>query len=178
MNRRFVESDSGAAAVEFAIISPLLLAIFAFMIDFGMALWVKIDLEQALSSAANYAIVSATNVSASGGATLAAQLGAIAPARLDVGVTVNNGPTYSRNGGAATTGGTASAADACYCPATGSNNSVTWGSSVACGSTCANGGQAGRFVAITMSRTYSPLFASYGYVRNGAVTASSLVRAQ
>jgi hypothetical protein len=49
---------------------------------------------------------------------------------------------------------------------------------VTCGSACTGGGTAGKFVAITASFNYTPFFASYGFVSNGAITAGALVQAQ
>jgi len=74
-------------------------------------------------------------------------------------------------------GGTASNADSCYCPA-GSGSSLTWGSTFTCGNSCSAGGLAGKFVAITASRTYTPIFSSYGIVKNGTLSATAVVETQ
>lgn len=53
--RRLLRCDRGAAAVEFALLLPLLLGLTAAAIDFGMAFRVKIMLHGAAGNAATYA---------------------------------------------------------------------------------------------------------------------------
>lgn len=94
-------------------------------------------------------------------------------------VNVNNGPTASSSGGTVTTGGTASNADNCYCPTGNSNTGVTWGVAKTCASTCTGGGYAGKFVLLSATRNYTPLFSGYGIVgSNGTITTTSLVQVQ
>ena len=49
----------GTSGVEFALLAPVMLLILAGMVDFGMTLWARLQLEQSLSTITNYAIVSA-----------------------------------------------------------------------------------------------------------------------
>jgi hypothetical protein len=92
-------------------------------------------------------------------------------------VVVNNGPSAETNAGVASSSGTAANADSCYCPSIVSS-SLTWGSSAVCGSACASGGLAGKFITITANRNYSPLFSSYGIVNSGSVTVKVTVQVQ
>jgi Flp pilus assembly protein TadG len=173
---------SGTAAVEFAIIAPLLALLLAGVADLGNVLYVRFRLDSAVSAASNYVLVNAASVSSTGGANLASNAATIVQASqgsswADAAVVVNNGPTATVTNGAITVGGAAAPADSCYCP-TYSAGSIAWGDAVSCGTACASGVRAGKYVTISASRTASPLFTSYGIVKNGKISASATVRTQ
>lgn len=179
---RLAADRAGATAVEFAIVVPLLTLLFAGIADFGNVLFQRFRLDSSVSAAANYAIVNAASVSSTGGATLASNAATILESAqgssyANATVVVNNGPSTTITGGTASNSGTASQADGCYCP-TGSASSITWGSATTCGAACPSGGLAGKFVTVVASRTYNPLFASYGIVQNGTISASTIVQVQ
>jgi Flp pilus assembly protein TadG len=182
---RFLRREtSGASAVEFALISPVLILILAGMVDIGASLKAKFDLSSAISAGSNYALLGADKVNSAGGGTLAGNILAVVANGLgnaggSVQIVVNNGATvnYNTSSGSATQTGTASNADLCYCP-TGSAASVTWGSAVTCGSICRAGGIAGKFVAISASRSFSPLFGGFGVVNSGNITVQAMVQPQ
>lgn len=175
--RRYVRDKAGIATIEFAIIVPILLLILVAMADFGLVLYVRFGLNEKVSASANYAIVKASDVSSTNGATLATNLASIVPSNVDVTVVVNNGPSVTRTGGVSSASGTASGADSCYCP-TVSGSTVSWGSAMTCKSTCSGSGLAGKFVSINASVAYSPLFGSYGFVRNGTLSTFTVVQVQ
>jgi Flp pilus assembly protein TadG len=60
-HRRWLSIDKGAAAVEFAIILPLLLLLVLLMIDFGRLLFVQISLNAASREAARGSSLSLTS---------------------------------------------------------------------------------------------------------------------
>ena len=174
----------GGAAVEFALVTPIFCLLLAGIVDLGGALYTKFKLDSAVTAGANFAQVNALNVSSTNGQTLANNIATIVETSqgsswADDGVVVNNGPSSTVSGGTATTSGTAANADACYCPS-GSPGSFTWGSSTTCGSACpgTNTGYAGKFVTITASHSYTPIFSSYGIVQNDTITASAAVQVQ
>jgi Flp pilus assembly protein TadG len=175
--RRYVCDRAGIATVEFAIIVPILLLILVAMADFGLVLYARFGLNENVSASANYAIVKASDVSSSGGAGLATSLASVVPSTVDVTVVVNNGPSVTRTSGVSSSSGTASNADSCYCP-TVSGSTVTWGSAMTCKSACSGSGLAGKFVSINASVAYSPLFGSYGFVRNGTLSTFTIVQVQ
>ncbi len=175
--RRFRRDTTGVAAVEFAMIAPILLLIMVGMVDFGLVLYVRFGLNENISAAANYAILNATNVSSTGGATLASNLTNVIPTSVNVTVTINNGPTSTRTNGSTSTGGTASNADSCYCP-TVSGSTITWGTAQTCKAACTGGGLAGKFVSFNASVAHSPLFGNYGFVQNGTVSTFTVVQVQ
>jgi Flp pilus assembly protein TadG len=182
--RAFAGDRRGVAAVEFALVTPIFCLILAGIVDLGGALFTKFKLDAAVTAGANFAQVNAGNVGSTNGQTLANNIATIVETSqgsgwADDGVVVNNGPATTVASGAATGSGTATNADVCYCP-TGTPGSFTWGSSVTCGNACpgTNTGYAGKFVTITASHAYSPIFSSYGIVQNNTISASAAVQVQ
>ena len=177
--RGFRRDERGVAAVEFALIVPFFALIIAATVDFGIELYVREQLDDSVSAAANYALVNAAQVNSSDGASLASSLASLVANThgsnwASSTITVNAGPTASSSGAAS---GAASAADSCYCP-TGSASSVTWGGSQTCGATCPSGSVAGKYVLVTASANYSPLFPGFGLASKGQLTSASLVQVQ
>lgn len=168
-------AQDGASAVEFALLVPVMLLILVAILDLGSNILLRLSLTQSLSSATNYALVSADSVSASAGAALAGRIGTLVPAEKDVTISINNGPSYTRTAGSVSTGGTASNADKCWCP-TGTAEAVNWGSATSCGAACADGSRAGKYVVIATSQTYTPIFTTYGLVPAGPVVSHAMVQ--
>jgi len=178
----FRRDRRGAAAVEFALIAPIFCILFAAAVDFGGVLHTQLKLDAAVAAGANYAQVNAANVSAANGAALAGNIASIVrtsdgAAYADGLVVVNNGPGVTISGGTASPGGTPGPADACYCP-TGSGTAFAWGSATPCGAACPGGGVAGKFVTITVTRLYNPVFSGYGMVADHTIRASAAVETQ
>jgi len=174
----------GVAAVEFALLTPVFCLLLAGIVDLGGALYTKFKLDSAVTAGANYAQINAGNVSSTNGQALATNIATIVETSqgsgwANDGVVVNDGPSTSVSSGTASTSGTASNADLCYCP-TGAPGAFTWGSSTTCGSACpgSNTGYAGKFVTITATKQYTPIFSSYGIVQNNTISASAAVQVQ
>ena len=177
------------AAVEFALLAPTFVLMFAAIVDLGNALWTWCRLEEAVAAGTNFALVNVNNVNSVNGPSLANDIaGIVANSAIvgshttpaDVTVVVNNGPTTTITSGVSATSGTATNANSYYCPTgpTGSPPAWTWGSAVASGSACAGGGTSGKFVTVTASYNFTPFFASYAFVANGAMTARGMVQTQ
>lgn len=172
----------GSAALEFAIVAPIFIAVLGVSLDLGMAVFARFQLESAVSGAASYAMINGSMVDATNGSTLAGNIAQFIAGQATLGaatalVTINNGSTATYNANIINIGGLASQASACYCP-TGSAGAITWGSQQSCGASCPTGELAGKYVAITMNQTYNPIFASYGLSNNGQISANALVRIQ
>ena len=170
---------SGVAALEFAVFAQIFALIFAGTADIGLVLMKRMMLNDTIAAASNYALVNQAKVSAANGAALATSLAAIitgtgATAVADTVVVIDNGPQRSVTNSVAAASGTAANADQCYCP-TGSTT-IVWGSSTTCGSACASGLRAGKFVQITASRAHTPLFSNYGIVHSGTISVTTLVQ--
>ncbi len=182
---RLIAANEATAAVEFAIIAPILILLFVGIADLGGALLTRFRLDAAAASAANYAMVKAGSVSAAGGGALAGSIAALArddagTSAASVTVVVNNGPMATASGTGSvvitnSSGAAAQPADLCYCPVA---NPFAWGSAVTCGSACSGGGSGGKFVAISLSRPYAALFSSYGFISGSAIAASAIVQTQ
>lgn len=178
----FGRERRGAAAVEFAMIAPIFCVLLAASVDFGGVLYTQLKLDSAVAAGANYAQVNNANVSSANGAALATNVANIVrtsegAAYADGMVVVNDGPSVTITGGAASSGGAPTPADSCYCP-TGSGATFAWGAASACGASCPGAGIAGKFVTITVTRTYTPIFMSYGLIQNNKISASSVVETQ
>lgn len=180
--RRFAVDRSGIAAIEFALMLPVVALVTAASVDFGAILFTKFKLDESVSSATNYAMLNAGSVNAASGSSLASALATLVASSRGSGwanssVTVNAGPGASSTNGSLSASGSSSPADSCYCP-TGSAASVSWGSTQTCGASCAGGGFAGKFVQVTATRNYTPLFSGFGLVASHTISASSLVQVQ
>jgi len=182
--RALASDNRGIAAVEFALVTPIFCLLLAGILDLGGALYTKFKLDSAVTAGANFAQINASNASSTNGQTLANNIATIVETSqgagwADDGVVVNNGPTATVSAGAATPSGTATNADVCYCP-TRTAGAFTWGGSVTCGAACpgTNTGYAGKFVTITASHPYAPIFSSYGIVQNNTISVSAAVQVQ
>lgn len=167
-------ATGGASAIEFALLAPILALTLAATLDFGLVVYIRLSLNQAVSAAANYAMVNADTVSTNG-AALASNLAAIVPNGNDVTIVVNNGPTLQRISGVVTSSGSQSNASACYCPKL-DGDTLSWGNQSACGAACATGAAAGQYVVATAAEAYSPMFSGYGIVQNGMISVRSIVQ--
>lgn len=173
---------AGTAAVEMALISPMMLMLLTGIIDFSRVYHEEISLSGAVAAAAQYALINAATINSTNAASLAASLSGIiansnGTAWAGASVTVNDGATSVVTGGTTTSSGTASNADSCWCP-TGASGSWTWGTAVACGSACSGGTLAGKFVTVTGTRSFIALFGGYGLINNRTLSQSMLVQAQ
>lgn len=174
----------GVAALEFGLLAPVLMMVLAGIVDIGNATVAKIALNGVVNSSASYALVRYDQVNSTSGATLASDLGKIAAngrktAWADAVITVNNGPKSTVTNGVAAPSGTAASADSCYCPTGAATGTVTWGTATTCGNACpSGGGKAGKFVLISASHTYTPIFSGYSFVPNGKLTVAALVQVQ
>lgn len=168
------------AAVEFAMMSPVVVILFVGIIDCTHAFLVEMKLASAVAAGAQYVVNNTSSVASAGGATLAANTASIVGNTVATGwasgtIVVNNGPTSTFSHGSATASGTASNADSCYC-LSGSPGAWTWGNPVVCGSACTTS-LAGKFVTITASRTLTPFFSHY-FVLPASLTQRIVVEVQ
>lgn len=180
----FIGHKHGMSAVEFALMAPVFCLIFAGVGDFGGALYAKFGVEGAVSAAANYTLLNAASVNSTSGTNLANNLALILASAHSTNwatgsIVVNNGPAATVNSsGTVTPGGTAANADKYYCP-TGSGAGMTWGTGAVTQSTACTGGTSpGKFVTIVATKTYSPIFSSYGLIKSGTISASAVVETQ
>jgi len=169
------------AALEFALLAPTFVMVFAGVTDIGFVLYRWSELEQSLALGANYVLMNKTQVNASDGQTLANHVATIVSTSnpdmsANATVVVNNGPTATvTNGGTPSSSGTAANASSYYC-LTGAPGSWAWGTAYTDNThTCTDNSQSGQFVTITISYTYTPFF-NYGFV-NSAMSDGAVIQA-
>jgi len=127
--RATLADHSGAAAVEFAIMAPVLLLLLLGVIDYAGYISARMELEQALRAGGQYALKDYTD---------STTIEAAVSGATDITVTD------------ITVGGLA-----CECP----DGTSTYCRGDANYTTCAGGEAPGGFVTITGSTTYAPIFA-------------------
>ena len=117
------------AAVEFALLAPIFVLMFAGIVDLGNALWTWCRLEEAVAAGTGFALVNggvnASNVNSVNGQSLASDIaGIVANSAIvgshttpaDVTVVVNNGPATTITSGVSANSGTATNADLILLP--------------------------------------------------------------
>lgn len=176
--RGFLANPRGMAAVEMAMLSPIFLLVLGGAVDYGGAMQIKFNLDNAVTAASNFALNNASKVASTTGAALATQLAAIVVSGhsanwANASITINNGPEVTVTSGVSVNTGTASSADSCYCP-TGAMTGIVWGSAVACGSACGNSALAGKYVVISAKHSFSPLILPASLIGT-SFTATSVV---
>jgi Flp pilus assembly protein TadG len=177
--RRLAQDKRCVAMLEFALLAPLFIIIFAGVSDIGNALYTWCKLEEALAAGANYAMIEygslADTALASNIATLTSTSNSGTEANTTV--NVNDGATYTVTSGSGSASGSASSS--CYCPSGTPTNNWNWGNAVNCGTPCSGSNYtAGKFVTITVSYNFTPFFPNFGFVSNGAITAGAAVQTQ
>ncbi len=175
-------ANRGAAAVEIALYSVVLLPLVGNTVDLGMLIYTHFQLDAVVAAGAQYAVVNAANANSSGGAGLAGSIAALvangrSSSWASSTVVVNNGPTASVTSGSASSGGTASSADGYYCP-TGTPGRWSWGSAVAAGTSCGTNLTAGKFVTVSGTHTYTSIAPGISVVTTGPITQSVIVQVQ
>lgn len=179
--KRGVADQDGVAAIELALVAPLIVALLAGTADLGGMVLTRFTLNNAVTAASHYALANGGKVTSADGAQLASTIAALVsdargPAWANALVVVNNGPANSTASGVATTSGAASNADQFWCP-TRSGATIAWGAAMTSGAACSSGGKAGKFVQITGSRTYSTLILPAAFL-DGPIKVTAVVQVQ
>ena len=117
--KQFVSKDRGGnAAIEFALIAPILVIILAGSTDLGLLIFSRFRLEATISNSASYAMVHADQVDSKSGEDLATKIATIiasedASGEAIASIVVNNGAKASYAGNRIKLGGAASQAIGC-----------------------------------------------------------------
>jgi Flp pilus assembly protein TadG len=167
--------------MEMALVAPMMLLLLAGVVDFGRAYYEEIMLSNGVAAAGQYALLNASSINATGATSLASTLGGIVANAngtnwANATVTVNDGATAVVSNGSTTSSGTAANANSCWCP-TGSAGSWSWGTAATCGSSCSGGTLAGKFVAISGTRSFTAIFTALGLIGNITLQQSMMVQA-
>lgn len=145
---RVAQLRRGSAAIEFAIACPVMLVFFGGLVDFGLALWDKSTLSNAVAQGAYYAYVIGTNVAGTNVQTLV------------------QSSTGLNNVHATVTG------PACYC-ITGTPLALA---AATCNTTCADTTTSGSYVTIRATYTYQSILPVYSRLNNPTLIESTTVR--
>jgi Flp pilus assembly protein TadG len=180
--RLTARQNDGVAALEFGLVAPMFVIIFAGTVNVGDAVFTEIRLDGAVAAGTNYALVNQSEVGSADGQVLANFIATLVSksaggTAANVTVVVNNGPTATITSGTSVSSGTAGNADQYYCP-TGSPPNWTWGSAVAQGTSCSGGGTAGKFVTVTASYSFTPFFPAYAFGLGSSITIGSATKTQ
>jgi Flp pilus assembly protein TadG len=151
----------GVAAVEFALIAPILLLLLGGVADFGLLMSGKSQLANGVAQGVEYALLTGSRVSAA-----------------SVQTAVQNGSARSGMSASVIVSVTG---PACYCvsgqPAVLPASSTPLSSSYTCTGTCPASGQApGAYLIITASYAYQPLMPLYSKLSNPTVTETVTLR--
>lgn len=148
LSRRLGHDTVGAAAVEFALVAPVLIGLLLPMVDLGRGAFEKMRVQSAAEAGAQYALANSSSYSAS----------AITTAAEDA---------TNQSGLSATP------SETCNC-LTGS----TLGPAVSCSTTCSDGSKPGTFVSVATQATYTPILAYPGIPSSMSLTGYAVVRTQ
>jgi Flp pilus assembly protein TadG len=159
----WVGDRRGLAAVEFALIAPLLLLLLGGVTDFGLMMSGKSQLANGIAQGVQYALLQGASVSAA-----------------NVQAVVQNGSSRS---GVKASVSVKVAGPACYCvagqPAVLSTSSSALSPNYTCTGSCpATAAAPGAYLTITASYAYQPLMPLYNQVSNTTVSETVTVRLQ
>ncbi len=160
MQPTFAQSRDGVAVLEFALVVPVLLTIFAGLSDFLLAFSDRIELASGVAGGAAYAFNQGQNVSGTAQAVSATDVKAKIVSSINlpnVSVTVT-GPSLGciSNSSTVPPAATLTAATA--------------------GTACPNGQPPATYVVITASYTYNPMMPFYSTLSSTALTENAVVR--
>jgi len=153
----------GVAAVEFALIVPILLLLLGGVVDFGLLMSGKSQLANGVAQGVQYALLTGPNVSATA-----------------VQAVIQNGSTRAGIQAPVTA---KVIGPACYCvsgqPAALSTSSASLSPTYTCTGTCPSPAAApGAYLIIAASFAYQPLMPFYSQLSNPVVTETVTVRLQ
>lgn len=141
----------GNAAVEFAIVLPVLVALLGCLADFGLALWYKAVLAGSVAQGGHYAFLARAGFSTATIGTIQAVVGRrLSLPSADVAV---SDPVC----------GCVSGTPAAF-------------SEKACDTACPNGTTAGAYVTITARHTYAPIMPLYSKLAGSTLVEATTVR--
>lgn len=144
--RRFAHAESGASAVEFALILPVLGVMLAGTVDFSLAMWNQMQVGNAARAGAGYAVAYGYD-----------------SAKISTAITSATGAT----------GVSASPAPAQSCGCPSGTSAIT---PMTCGAVCTNGATAGTYVTSSARSSYSLIFPWPGMSNPVSLSATTTVR--
>lgn len=148
----------GTAAVEFALVSVVLLTMLGGLVDFGLMLWTKNRLAGGVAAGAQYAFDTWPTVGSGTMAQYRASIRSVVQATSSLSpVNVTVTPLI------------------CYCI---SGTPATLSASATCKVTCPDGTPPGSYIGIVANYTYHPIMPYYSALANATLQESATARVQ
>ncbi len=147
---RLLRANDGVTALEFAFLAPLLAVLITGIIDFGMAIWDDMQVANAAEAGAAYASLNGWNATAS---------------------MIENAVT-SATGLATIQASPAPWIMSCGCP----NANSTAITQVSCGTTCADGSEAGHYWVVNANVSYSMILPFPGIANPMSLSTTAYAR--
>lgn len=144
---RLAAASEGLAAIEFALVAPLLLLLVTGAFDFGRGLWYQQQVASAAQAGAVYAAAQGWNATA---------------ANIDSAITTATSLAVS-----------ASPAPAWICGCPGASTGIM---SISCGSACPDGSSPAHYVTVSAQASYSPLLPYPGIGKQLTLSYTSYAR--
>ena len=157
-----VGDHRGAAAVEFALVAPLLLLLLGGVTDCGLLIAAKSQLANGLAQGVQYALLTGPSVSGTTVQGIVRTGAANAGVRPTVSVTVTGPACYCTSGSPAALSGASTALSGTY----------------TCTSTCPTGASQQAFMIISASFTYTALMPFYSHLASPVVSEAVTVKLQ
>jgi Flp pilus assembly protein TadG len=169
---QWARQRKGVAAVEFALIAPVLLIILGGLTDFGLVFGDQIRLDHAVSNGATYAFVAQQSASSFSSVSAASVQAVVQAATSLSPVTVQiEGP----EAGCIQTNSSSTPPTSSLCTATSTNCTPDSGPPTY-GTPCPNGNPVGTYMVITAQYAYQPLMPFYSRLGNTTLSATATVR--
>ncbi len=169
------KSAPGIAALEFALMAPILIMIFGGVTDLSIAVWDHMTTIAAVEAGADYALAyGQSGQQVSSNSTVAPFLANVA---ATIAATSRSGATLSTSNIVVTYNNATDGSNygSCYCvPASG----VFPASTTSCGASCPDGTTAGAYVQIRATYLYRPLSPVDAPFLSGSYTDTAMVRVQ
>ena len=184
-SRHFARNIQAVAALEFALLTPVLVMLLVFTVDFTTYVSSKLRLSNALSAGAAYALLDGQLVSpnSAGCATATPPCLTVSTFRANITTIFENAtppalaaPTVYYNTSSTPAGDSDAIYNSCYCPSptlTPATQTTT-----TCGTACSDTTQPGAYVAIQGSITFTPLFSGDVWLTGQTITKTAWVRIQ
>lgn len=169
-------SETGSAAVEFALIAPVLVLLLAVTFEIALMVRARFTLISVISAASNHTLAIAGAGDGASAHDMASKVvSLLAGGGRDATVNVNNAVSAQLSGGSITITQHGGSILDCYCLSR-SEPGLVWGGATQCGAACADGNIAGAFVEISAQTPFTPIFGAIGLFSPDAHRDFSVVR--
>jgi Flp pilus assembly protein TadG len=143
--------NAGVAALEFALLVPVLIALFLGVAEFSMVYHDQLQVSSALSAGAEFAFTKGQTEEGGSGGNLDTDVQTFVNSIISSNLLNATASVVVYYNGVTADGSPSS----CYCP---TSSPLAFNTTATCGATCSDGSTAGKFATLTASLTYTPMF--------------------